>query len=115
MPQPGDVCPGFMADAGRCWRVVYDRNLPGGCDEGLGRGRIERGPEGVPVRRAGVMPAAARRSSVGAMVRKAGPSDEDYDSAARLGLLGLTAGEDADVDPHGTAGWLAPSQQHLPG
>ena len=32
------------------------------------------------------------------MARKAGPSDEDYDSAARLGLLGLTAGEDAAVD-----------------
>jgi len=30
------------------------------------------------------------------MARKAGPSDEDYDNAARLGLLGLTAGEDAD-------------------
>jgi hypothetical protein len=30
MPQPGDVCPGFMADAGRCWRVVYDRNLQAG-------------------------------------------------------------------------------------
>jgi hypothetical protein len=32
------------------------------------------------------------------MARKAGPSDEDYDSAARLGLLGLTASEDTDVD-----------------
>ncbi len=32
------------------------------------------------------------------MARKAGPSDEDYDRAARLGLLGLTAGKDADVD-----------------
>jgi len=32
------------------------------------------------------------------MARKAGPSDEDYDRAARLGLLGLTAGEEADVD-----------------
>ena len=32
------------------------------------------------------------------MARKAGPSDEDYDSAARLGLLGLTAGEDSDAD-----------------
>jgi len=30
------------------------------------------------------------------MARTAGPSDEDYDSAARLGLLGLTADEDAD-------------------
>jgi hypothetical protein len=42
------------------------------------------------------MPAAVRRSSVGGMARNAGPSDEDYDNAARLGLLGLTAGEDAD-------------------
>jgi hypothetical protein len=32
------------------------------------------------------------------MARKAGPSDEDYGSAARLGLLGVTRGEDADVD-----------------
>jgi hypothetical protein len=32
------------------------------------------------------------------MARKTGPSDEDYDSAARLSLLGVTAGEDADVD-----------------
>lgn len=32
------------------------------------------------------------------MARKSGPSDEDYDSAVRLGLLGLTADEDADVD-----------------
>jgi hypothetical protein len=32
------------------------------------------------------------------MARTGGPSDEDYDSAARFGLLGLTAGEDADLD-----------------
>jgi len=32
------------------------------------------------------------------MARKAGPSDEDHDSAARLGLLGLTATQDADTD-----------------
>jgi hypothetical protein len=32
------------------------------------------------------------------MARKAGPSDEDYGSAARLGLLGLTVGEDAEAD-----------------
>ena len=32
------------------------------------------------------------------MARTGGPSDKDYDSAARFGLLGLTAGEDADVD-----------------
>ncbi len=32
------------------------------------------------------------------MARMAGPSDEDYDSAAQLGLLGLTAGEDAELD-----------------
>ena len=27
MPQPGDPCPGFIVDVGRCWRMVYDRNL----------------------------------------------------------------------------------------
>jgi hypothetical protein len=27
MDQPGDVCPGFMAQPGRCWRMVYDRNF----------------------------------------------------------------------------------------
>jgi len=32
------------------------------------------------------------------MARKSGPSDDDYDNAARLGLLGLTADEDAEVD-----------------
>ena len=26
MPEPGDVCPGFIAEAGRCWRMVYDHN-----------------------------------------------------------------------------------------
>ena len=30
------------------------------------------------------------------MARKAGPTDEDYESAARLGLLGLMADQDAD-------------------
>lgn len=45
------------------------------------------------------MPAAARRSSVVVMARKAGrPSDEDYDSAARLALRGLIAGDAAEVD-----------------
>jgi hypothetical protein len=44
------------------------------------------------------MPATTHRSSVGATARKSGPSDEDYDNAARLGLLGLTADEDSDVD-----------------
>ena len=24
---PGDSCPGFIVDVGRCWRMVYDRNL----------------------------------------------------------------------------------------
>jgi hypothetical protein len=32
------------------------------------------------------------------MACKAGPSDKDYDIAARLGLLGLTVGEDEDAD-----------------
>jgi len=27
MPQPGDPCPGFIAEPGRCWQMVYDRNL----------------------------------------------------------------------------------------
>jgi len=44
------------------------------------------------------MPAPARRSNVGTMARMAGLSDEDYDGAARLGLFGLTAGEEADVE-----------------
>jgi hypothetical protein len=49
-----------------------------------------------PVRRSGVIPVAAWRSSVGAMARKVSPSDEDYDNAARLGLLGLNADQDTD-------------------
>lgn len=32
------------------------------------------------------------------MARTSGPSDDDYDAAARLALLGLTAEEDSDVD-----------------
>jgi len=31
------------------------------------------------------------------MARKSGPSDDDYNEAARLGLLGLSADEDSDV------------------
>ena len=27
LPRPGDPCPGFKAEPGRCWRMVYDRNL----------------------------------------------------------------------------------------
>jgi hypothetical protein len=27
MPQPGDVHPGFVAEPGRCWRLVYSRQL----------------------------------------------------------------------------------------
>jgi hypothetical protein len=27
MPDPGDPCPGFVVDVGRCWQMVYDRNL----------------------------------------------------------------------------------------
>jgi hypothetical protein len=23
MPEPGDPCPGFIAEPGRCWRMVY--------------------------------------------------------------------------------------------
>ncbi len=32
------------------------------------------------------------------MARKSGPSDGDYDNAARLGLLSLAADEGSDVD-----------------
>jgi hypothetical protein len=24
-PRPGDPCPGFMAEPGRCWRLVYSK------------------------------------------------------------------------------------------
>ena len=27
MPEPGDPCPGFISEAGRCWQMVYDHNL----------------------------------------------------------------------------------------
>jgi hypothetical protein len=27
MPEPGDPCPGFIVDVGRCWQMVYDWNL----------------------------------------------------------------------------------------
>ena len=27
MPEPGEVCPGFISEANRCWRTVYDHNL----------------------------------------------------------------------------------------
>ena len=27
MPQPGDPCPGFISEPGRCWQMVYDHNL----------------------------------------------------------------------------------------
>ena len=27
MPEPGEPCPGFVLDVGRCWCMVYDRNL----------------------------------------------------------------------------------------
>jgi hypothetical protein len=27
MPQPGDPCPGFTVDPGRCWRMVYSKQL----------------------------------------------------------------------------------------
>jgi hypothetical protein len=43
------------------------------------------------------MPGNLRVDSVRTMVRKAGPADEDYASAARLGLLGLMAGQHSDT------------------
>jgi hypothetical protein len=34
MPAPGDVSPGIIAEADRCWRMVYDHNLQATyCDE----------------------------------------------------------------------------------
>ena len=27
MPEPGDISPGFIAEAGRCWRMVYDNSF----------------------------------------------------------------------------------------
>ena len=43
------------------------------------------------------MPGTLRVDSVRTMARKAGPADEDYVSAARLGLLGLMAGQHSDT------------------
>ncbi len=42
------------------------------------------------------MPGALRMDSVRGMARKAGPTDDDYEKATRLGLLGLMADQDAD-------------------
>jgi hypothetical protein len=25
MPEPGDLCPGFIAQPGECWQMIYDR------------------------------------------------------------------------------------------
>jgi hypothetical protein len=33
MPEPGDVCPGFVAEAGACWRMVYSRLQATHCSE----------------------------------------------------------------------------------
>ena len=27
MPQPGDPCPGFIAEPGRCWQMIYSEQL----------------------------------------------------------------------------------------
>ena len=27
MPEPGEPCPGFIAEAGRCWRMVYSQQM----------------------------------------------------------------------------------------
>jgi hypothetical protein len=27
MPEPGDRCPGFVAQPGQCWQMIYDRQL----------------------------------------------------------------------------------------
>ena len=57
------------------------------------------------------MPAAGRRSSLRAMARKAGRTD-DYDNAARLGLTALTA--DADVSSIGQLATLHPRNDTFP-
>ena len=47
MRLPGEVSPGFIAEAGRCWRMVYDHNIQAThCDEPppwTGRWRSPRG------------------------------------------------------------------------
>ena len=47
MPEPGDPCPGFIVEHGRCWQMVYDRNLQAAhCREAAawaGRWRSPRG------------------------------------------------------------------------
>ena len=47
MPSAGDVSPGFISEAGRCWAMVYDHNLQAThCDERpawTGRWRSPRG------------------------------------------------------------------------
>lgn len=52
---------------------------------------------GVPPNAGMRMPGNLRVDSVRTMARKAGPADEDYASAARLGLLGLMAGQHSDT------------------
>ncbi len=27
LPSPGDPCPGFIAEPGRCWQMIYSRQL----------------------------------------------------------------------------------------
>ena len=50
MPQPGDVSPGFIAEAGRCWRMLYDRNLQAThCDERPGWTGRWRSPGARPL------------------------------------------------------------------
>jgi hypothetical protein len=59
--------------------------------------RDRRIAEGASVRRDEDARRAYGVGSVRAMARKAGPTDEDYESAARLGLLGLMAGQHSDT------------------
>jgi hypothetical protein len=40
IPHPGDVSPGFIAEAGRCWRMVYDHNLQATHRETRPAGRV---------------------------------------------------------------------------
>jgi hypothetical protein len=47
MPKPADLCPGFIAEPGRCWRMVYSKQLQAThCNEPVAwRGRY-RSPKG---------------------------------------------------------------------
>jgi hypothetical protein len=40
MPEPGDPCPGFIVEPGRCWHTVYSLQLQAtDCPQGAGLDR----------------------------------------------------------------------------